>query len=71
MGIKRGFKYDFSLLAILLIPIGIAINFVGAQIILLLKLPIYLNTIGTILTAMIAGPWVGMITGPAPILLSA
>lgn len=63
MGIKRGFKYDFSLLAILLIPIGIAINFVGAQIILLLKLPIYLNTIGTILTAMIAGPWVGMITG--------
>ena len=37
MGIKRGFKYDFSLLAILLIPIGIAINFVGAQIILSLK----------------------------------
>lgn len=63
MGIKRGLKYDFSLLAILLIPIGIAINFVGAQIILLLKLPIYLNTIGTILTAMIAGPWVGMVTG--------
>ncbi|MFD3259032.1 ECF transporter S component [Paenibacillus lentus] len=63
MEIKRGFKYDFSLLAILLIPIGIAINFVGAQIVLLLKLPIYLNTIGTILTAMIGGPWVGMVTG--------
>jgi len=63
MGIKRGLKYDFSLLAILLIPIGIAINFVGAQIVLLLKLPIFLNTIGTILTAMIGGPWVGMVTG--------
>ncbi|WP_106769672.1 ECF transporter S component [Paenibacillus faecalis] len=63
MANKRGLKYDFSLLAILLIPIGIAINFVGAQIVMLLKLPIFLNTIGTILTAMIGGPWVGMVTG--------
>lgn len=60
---KRGFKYDFSLIAILLIPIGVAINFVGAQIVNLLKLPVYLDTIGTALAAMIAGPWVGMVTG--------
>lgn len=63
MKTKRGLKYDFSLIAILLIPIGVAINFVGAQIVLLLKLPVYLDTIGTALTAMIGGPWIGMVTG--------
>lgn len=61
--VKRGLKYDFSLIAILLIPIGVAINFVGGQIVTLLKLPVYLDTIGTALTAMIGGPWIGMVTG--------
>lgn len=60
---KRGLKYDFTLIAILLIPIGVAINFVGAQIVLLLKLPVFLDTIGTALAAMIGGPWIGMLTG--------
>lgn len=60
---KRGIKYDFTLIALLLIPIGVAINFVGGQIVNLLKLPVYLDTIGTALVAMIAGPWVGMVTG--------
>ncbi|MGM8212244.1 ECF transporter S component [Virgibacillus sp. W0430] len=63
MKIKRGIKHDFTLIAILLIPIGVAINFVGAQIVNLLKLPVYLDTMGTALTAMIGGPWVGMATG--------
>lgn len=63
MKIQRGLKYDFSLIAILLIPIGVAINFVGAQIVNLLKLPVYLDTMGTALTAMIGGPWIGMATG--------
>ncbi len=63
MKIQRGIKYDFTLIAILLIPIGVAINFVGAQIVNLLKLPVYLDTMGTALTAMIGGPWVGMATG--------
>lgn len=69
--IKRGIKYDFTLIAILLIPIGVAINFVGAQIVNILKLPVYLDTIGTALTAMIAGPWVGMITGACTNLVKA
>ena len=63
MKIKRGLKYDFSLIAILLIPIGVAINFVGHQIVNLLKLPVYIDTIGTALAAMIGGPWIGMATG--------
>ncbi|WP_047983534.1 ECF transporter S component [Ornithinibacillus californiensis] len=54
-------KEDFSLLAILLIPIGIAVNFVGFQVAQILRLPIFLDTIGTILIGVIAGPWVALI----------
>lgn len=60
---KRGVKYDFSLLAILLIPVGVAINVVGYQLSTILKLPLFLDQIGTTLVAIIAGPWVGLVTG--------
>lgn len=60
---KRSFQQDFSLLALLLIPIGVAINFVGFQVAQVLRLPIFLDTIGTILVGVIAGPWVGLLTG--------
>ncbi|MDR1955292.1 MAG: ECF transporter S component [Treponema sp.] len=56
-------KTDFSLLAILLIPIAVAINFAGGQLASLLKLPLYLDTIGTIFTALLAGPWIGALAG--------
>src|SRR5690625_263271 len=56
-------KKDFTLMAILLIPVAIAVNIVGGQLVNLLKLPAYLDTIGTILIAAIAGPWVGAVTG--------
>jgi energy-coupling factor transport system substrate-specific component len=54
---------DFSLLAILIIPIAVAVNFVGGQWALLLKLPLYLDTIGTIFASMLCGPWVGALAG--------
>lgn len=54
---------DFTLLALLLIPVGVAINIVGFQLCQLLRLPIFLDSIGTILTGAIAGPWIGAITG--------
>ena len=38
-------------------------NFIGGQINDLLKLPLYLDTIGTLLAAILAGPWVGAVTG--------
>ena len=60
---KRGIKYDFSLLALLLIPIGVSIGVVGYQMSTILKLPIFVDQIGTMMVAMIAGPWVGMVTG--------
>lgn len=60
---KYSIKTDFNMLALLFIPIGVAINFVGGQLASLLKLPVYLDTIGTMLTAILAGPWVGAVTG--------
>jgi energy-coupling factor transport system substrate-specific component len=60
---KYSIKTDFSLLARLLIPIAVAINFVGGQLAVALKLPFYLDTIGTILVAMFCGPWVGALAG--------
>ena len=56
-------KKDFTLMAILLIPIAVAINVVCGEIVTLLKLPLFLNSIGTLIVAMIAGPWVGLLTG--------
>ena len=56
-------KEDFSLMAILLIPVAIAVNAVIGQITALLKLPVYLDAVGTILISVIAGPWVGITTG--------
>lgn len=60
---KRSIKDDFTMLSILMIPVGVAINVVGGQIASNLHLPMYLDTIGTIFTAIIAGPWVGAVTG--------
>ncbi len=56
-------KKDFTLIAVLLIPAGIAINIVGFQICQLLRLPIFLDSIGTMLVGALAGPWVGAVTG--------
>lgn len=48
-------------LTIFLIPVGIAVNIVGGQIAILLKLPIWLDAIGTILIAAICGLVPGLI----------
>lgn len=60
---KRGLKYDFTLMALVLVPVGVSISVVGYQMSTILKLPIFVDQIGTILVSMIAGPWVGMVTG--------
>lgn len=58
---KRGIRYDFTLLALLLIPVGVAMNFVGYQLSSALKLPIWIDQVGTCFVSMIAGPWVGVV----------
>ena len=54
---------SISVKNISLVGLGIAINVVGAFIAYTLKLPIYLDSIGTILIAAILGPKYAMISG--------
>lgn len=60
---KHSIKDDFTMLALLTIPIAVAVNFVGSQIHHALSLPLYLDTIGTFFVAMLCGPWVGALAG--------
>ena len=58
----KNLKEDFSLMASLLIPVAVAINFAGFVIVKLLQVPIFLDSIGTVFISLIAGPWVGVAT---------
>lgn len=46
---------------ICLVAMAVVINIVGGQIALMLRLPVYLDSIGTILTGAALGPWFGML----------
>lgn len=48
---------------VVLIPIAVGINVVGGALCSLLKLPLFLDTIGTILMAFLAGPWTAAFCG--------
>jgi energy-coupling factor transport system substrate-specific component len=48
---------------VVLVPVAIAINIVVGQITSALGLPLYLDSIGTILVAVVAGPAAGAVTG--------
>lgn len=54
---------SFSSQALALMVIAIAINMIGGQLISFLKLPIFLDSIGTLLSAVLLGPLAGMLTG--------
>jgi energy-coupling factor transport system substrate-specific component len=54
---------DFNTMTWVLIPVAIAINVVMGQIVLVLKLPVYLDSIGTVLVGALCGPWAGALTG--------
>lgn len=58
-----GITADFTTRAWVLIPIGISMNVVIGFIANALKLPIFLNVIGTILVGILAGPWVAAVNG--------
>jgi energy-coupling factor transport system substrate-specific component len=63
MSFGEQLKKDFSTMTLVLIPVAIAINIVIGQIVVLLKLPVFLDSIGTVLVAALAGPWAGALTG--------
>lgn len=50
-----------SIYKLCFIAFAICINFIGGQIALFLKLPIYLDSIGTVFTAVVLGPVYGML----------
>jgi hypothetical protein len=55
---------QFDLRTLVLVPIAIAINIIlGAAVANALKIPIYLDSIGTILVGALAGPIAGALTG--------
>ena len=56
-------KKDFTTLTLVMIPVAIAINIAVGQLVILLKLPVYLDSIGTVLVGLLAGPWAGALTG--------
>lgn len=56
-------KNNFNTQTWVLIVIAIAINIAVGQIVVLLKLPVYLDSIGTVLVAVLCGPWAGALTG--------
>ena len=49
--------------ALVLIPAAVGINYIGKLFAGLLKLPLWLDAIGTVLSAMLAGPVVGALCG--------
>jgi hypothetical protein len=49
--------------ALALIPLAIAINIAVGQIVQTLKLPLYLDSIGTVLVGALLGPWIALLTG--------
>ncbi|MBX3095161.1 MAG: ECF transporter S component [Cryobacterium sp.] len=46
-----------------MVPVAIALNIVVGQLVSVLNLPIYLDSIGTVLVSAIAGPAAGVVTG--------
>jgi energy-coupling factor transport system substrate-specific component len=63
MKLIEDIKKDFNTMTWVLIPVAIAINVVIGEIVVLLKLPVYLDSIGTVLVAALCGPWAGALTG--------
>jgi energy-coupling factor transport system substrate-specific component len=50
-------------LIVTLIPVSVALNIVGGYIASALRLPVYLDMIGTAISAIVLGPWWGALVG--------
>jgi energy-coupling factor transport system substrate-specific component len=56
-------RQEFSTITLVLIPVAIGINIAVGQLIYALRIPLYLDSIGTVLVGVLAGPWAGALTG--------
>ena len=62
---KNLFKTKFNTASIVLIPACIGINYLGKLIASVLKLPLWLDSIGTCIGGILGGPIIGAICGAA------
>lgn len=63
MTFTGGVKAQFSTKSLVLIPIAVGINLIGGTLCSALKLPLFLDMIGTIVIACLSGPWVAALCG--------
>lgn len=63
MSKKSLWSFKFTTASLVLIPAAVGINYIGKLFAQLLKLPLWLDSIGTILSSMLAGPVIGAICG--------
>lgn len=56
-------RRDFNTITLVMIPVAIAINIAIGTIVYNLKVPLYLDAIGTIFVGALAGPLAGALTG--------
>lgn len=63
MGFSDNIKKNFTTTVMVLMGAAIVINIAAGQLVSLLKLPIFLDSIGTVLVGIMAGPWAGGLTG--------
>ncbi len=54
---------EFTTFTVALIPVAMALNIAVGQLVALLKLPVYLDCIGTVLVGLACGPFAGALTG--------
>ncbi|OZG61948.1 histidine kinase [Bifidobacterium lemurum] len=63
MSFIQSVKAQFSTKSLVLIPIAVGVNLVGGTLCSTLKLPLFLDMIGTIVVACLSGPWVAALCG--------
>lgn len=59
----RSSSGGLSSIALALIPLAIVVNIAIGQLPIYLKIPLYLDSIGTVLVGVLLGPWMGALTG--------
>ena len=60
---------DRTALVLALVPLGIALNLALGTFVSIVKIPIYVDAVGTIIVSILLGPWAGVVTGVGSFLL--
>jgi energy-coupling factor transport system substrate-specific component len=68
---RQRIRGELSGPAVPLMAFGVALNLTVGQITAALKLPVYLDSIGTVLTAVLCGPWAAAVAGTLANVLAA